>query len=138
MGEYSDMNGLWSGWYAYSMLSQRVPFTAWMDDTTGLLTGTILEPNTFSDMDLDDLQSEIAGTRNGSHVFFSKTYLSGQGAHAFPIAYDGHADAEFLCIRGEWSFSGVFKGHRGPFEMRRASQGISEGILRDVLAPVER
>lgn len=137
MSGNGNMNGLWSGWYAYSALSEPVPFTAWVDDTAGLLTGTILEPNTFSLMDLDDLQAEIAGTRHGNHVDFTKTYNADQGVHPYHILYDGQANAAFDHIVGEWSFAGAVGG-RGPFEMTRSSRSISEGILRDVLAPIER
>lgn len=132
-----DMNGLWSGWYGYSVLGETVPFTAWFDETSGLLTGTILEPNTLSGLDLDDLTSEIAGTRAGADILFAKTYLPDQGVHTRPIAYEGVADGDFLRVRGEWAFADPAYG-RGPFELARTSRGISEGILREVLAPVGR
>ena len=137
MASPENMNGLWSGWYAYARFSQPVTFTAWIDDTSGLLTGTILEPNTFSSQQVDDLQSEVAGTRDGHHIFFSKTYLSGQGAHDRPIAYNGLADSGFELVRGEWSFAGPHWGH-GAFELKRASGSISEGILKEVFATMER
>lgn len=137
MASSKDMNGLWSGWYTYSNLGEPVPFTAWIDDSTGLLTGSILEPNTFSQLDVDDLQAEIAGTRLGQQIFFSKTYGPDQGAHLYPIAYDGRADEAFEIVRGEWSFADPYLG-RGPFELRRSSRSISEGILRDVFAFSER
>lgn len=132
-----DMNGLWSGWYAYSGVSEPVPFTAWFDETAGLLTGSILEPNTFSQVELDDLSADIAGTRSGADIHFVKTYGEGQGVHSHPIAYHGLADGDFQRVRGEWSFPNPGFG-RGPFELARSSRGISEGILREVLAPVGR
>ena len=137
MGGKGDMNGLWSGWYAYSGLSEPVPFTAWVDDTRGTLTGTILEPNTFSPFDLDDLQADMNGARIRSLVMFTKIYRPNQGAHDCPIQYSGTIDLEAEMIRGNWS---IVAHHtvEGRFEMRRASRGISEGILRHVLAPVER
>ncbi|MEL6753492.1 MAG: hypothetical protein AAFO57_05655 [Pseudomonadota bacterium] len=131
------MNGLWSGWYTYSNLGEPVPFTAWIDDSAGLLTGTILEPNTISNLDLDDLQAEIAGTRMGQDVFFSKTYGPDQGAHGLPIAYDGRVDEDFETVRGQWSFADPRNG-KGPFELKRSSKSISEGILREVFAFTDR
>lgn len=137
MSEPADMNGLWSGWYAYSTLSEPVPFTAWIDDSDGTLTGTILEPNTFSSVDLDDLQADIDGLRGGVSVMFSKLYRPHQGAHAYPIKYFGYMDTKTQKVRGKWSISADIRSE-GPFEMQRASRSISEGILREVLAPVER
>ncbi len=137
MATGKDMNGLWSGWYTYSSLGEPVPFTAWIDDSAGLLTGTILEPNTFSNLDIDDLQAELAGTRLGRDVFFSKTYGQGQGAHNLPIAYEGRADEDFETVRGQWSFTDP-RGESGPFELKRSSKSNSEGILREVFAFAER
>lgn len=137
MSEPADMNGLWSGWYSYSALSEPVPFTAWIDDSDGTLTGTILEPNTFSSSDLEDLQADIDGLRGDLSVTFSKLYRPDQGAHAYPISYVGQIDARNQTVRGKWSISADICSE-GPFEMQRASRSISEGILREVLAPVER
>ena len=130
-----DMNGLWSGWYGYAGLAEPVAFTAWFDETAGLLTGSILEPNTISDLDIDDLAADIAGTREGADITFVKTYGTGQGVHSHPISYSGLADGDFRRVRGEWMFPDPSYG-RGPFELARSSRGISEGILREVLAPV--
>ncbi|MEO0816501.1 MAG: hypothetical protein AAFX86_04260 [Pseudomonadota bacterium] len=137
MASVRDMNGLWSGWYTYSTLSEPVPFTAWIDDSAGLLTGSILEPNTFSAMDIDDLQAELAGTRLEQQIHFSKTYAAGQGAHEKPIIYEGRADEDFITVRGQWSFANPRDG-KGPFELSRSSKSISEGILRDVFAFADR
>ncbi|MEM1106575.1 MAG: hypothetical protein AAGH87_09315 [Pseudomonadota bacterium] len=137
MGSKRDMNGLWSGWYTYASLGEPVTFTAWIDDSAGLLTGTILEPNTFSRLEIDDLSAEIAGTRLRQDIFFSKTYSANQGAHGRPIAYEGRADEAFETVRGQWSFTKPSDG-RGPFELTRSSKSISEGILRDVFAFAER
>lgn len=136
MTEFKGMNGLWSGWYGYGLLSARVPFTAWVDETAFLLTGSILEPNTFAKSDLDDLQADIAGTRHGQAVVFTKTYGPRQGAHAYPISYEGSVDHEFKHVAGEWSFVAGITGS-GPFELSRSSRGIGEGILREVLTPID-
>lgn len=136
MSGFRDMNGLWSGWYGYGLLSSRVPFTAWIDETALLLTGTIMEPNTFAKSDLEDLQAEIAGTRQGQSILFSKTYRERQGAHGLPISYEGTVDERFQHVAGEWRFVSGLNGS-GPFELSRSSRGISEGILREVLAPID-
>ncbi|MEO0465173.1 MAG: hypothetical protein AAF216_01415 [Pseudomonadota bacterium] len=135
MASFTDMNGLWSGWFRYSLLTDRVPFTAWIDDTASILTGSILEPNTFSSAEIDDLQALVSGTRVGSAVTFIKTYVPGQAAHEHPISYSGQVTDDFEHVAGTWSFSEAILG-TGPFEMRRTSKGISEGILRDVMASV--
>ena len=135
MSGIGDMNGLWSGWYGYGGLAEPVPFPAWFDETSGLLTGSILEPNTISTLGIEDLTSDIAGTRVGGDITFVKTYVEGQGVHSHPISYTGLADGDFQRVRGEWMFPDPNYG-RGPFELARSSRGISEGILREVLAPV--
>lgn len=132
MAEFIDLNGLWSGWYAYSALSERVAFTAWIDDTSAILTGSIMEPNTFSASNIDDLQADISGTRTGHHVNFVKIYGEGQGAHGYPISYEGETTPDFQRVDGTWSFANPALG-TGLFEMVRASRGVSEGILREVM-----
>lgn len=129
------MNGLWSGWYDYARFGEAVPFTAWLDETAGQLLGTILEPNTFSPLELDDLESEIIGIRSGSAVTFTKTYKPRQGAHRHQILYEGDIDSAMQRVRGEWAFAGGYV-ETGRFELARTSQSISEGVLRKVLAPV--
>ena len=135
MAEFSDLNGLWSGWYAYSALSERVAFTAWIDDTSAILTGSIMEPNTLSAFNIDDLQADISGTRTGRQVNFVKIYGERQGAHGYPISYVGETTPDFQCVDGTWSFANPALG-AGLFEMVRASRGVSEGVLREVMVSV--
>ncbi len=135
MGERQDMNGLWSGWFDYTGFSDPVPFTAWFDDVGGALSGTILEPNSFAEDMLEDLEAEIAGERGGLIVSFEKTYCQGQGAHGLPILYEGEADIDFETVIGKWRFYQGGYGS-GRFRLSRASRAISEGILRRVFATV--
>lgn len=133
MGKRPDMNGLWTGWYDYTGFSDPVPFTAWFDDVDGRLSGTMLEPNTFAEDALEDLEAQISGERGGLVISFDKTYCPDQGAHGLPIRYEGHADSDFEMVVGEWHFELGGYGS-GRFQLSRASRGLSEGILRRVLA----
>lgn len=135
MAGKGDMNGLWSGWYDYAGLSEPVSFTAWFDETRGILSGTILEPNTFGDPSLDDLHADITGAREGYDVAFIKLYRPDQGAHGQDIRYEGVADSDFNRVRGVWSIDAA-ESVAGRFELARSSRSISEAILRRVLAPV--
>ncbi len=135
MGAHRDMNGLWSGWYDYTGFSDPVPFTAWFDEVAGRLSGSILEPNTFAEDGLEDLEALIDGERGGLIVSFEKTYCAGQGAHALPIRYEGHADSDFEIVVGEWGF--ILGGFgSGRFQLTRSSRGVSDAVLRKVLATV--
>lgn len=129
MATYRDLSGIWTGSFKYSIVHMRgVTFTAWIDDTNGVLGGTILEPNTFANSTADELSATLSGTRTGLDVAFSKQYDPGQGTHGFTIRYLGKVNSDFTVMMGRWQISGDF-GASGNFELSRQS-GAFEAIER--------
>jgi len=74
MTQQNDMNGLWSGESAYDMEEAPVVFSVWIDDQAGILRGTIIEPNTFVQNALEELDASLSGVRDGQIVDFVKIY----------------------------------------------------------------
>lgn len=137
MSDAKDMNGLWTGWYSYQAMEHHsVPVTVWFDEASGVLTGTMLEPNTFADPAIEELSAELAGMRAGSEVIFTKRYFSAPGVHDEPIRYQGVVDDAFEYIAGSWRFDDP-RMLPGVFELRRSSKGVSEALRRKAEAPLE-
>ena len=132
MPDFANLNGVWTGWYNYGGLGDSVPFTAWFDDHTGLIRGSTLEPNTISEVDLEDLEGEIQGARDGGTVAFTKTYRPGQGVHNYDIWYEGDVDEDCCRLSGLWRFQNAYMG-RGEFSLKRSSRGLSSKVLRRVM-----
>lgn len=138
MNDHKDMNGIWSGRYEYSGRGEAVKFTAWIDDSSGALSGTMLEPNTFVASHAEDLQAIIDGSRLTLEIEFTKTYEASSGAHDIPIVYSGTVDKAFTLLRGTWAFPDGPMFGRGIFEMSRTSVGIERARLLSLLAAVDR
>lgn len=136
MGKQADMNGLWSGTYSYELVGDPVAFTAWFDDRSGALGGTISEPNTFLPAGPDDLQSTLTGVRDGLIVDFAKTYTQASGAHQTPIQYEGEADAELTLIKGIWRFRNPVN-LSGRFTLSRVSNSLERAIARRRIVSVD-
>lgn len=121
MGKFTDLNGIWTGSYGYPSGAQKaVAFTAWIDDRSGAIAGTILEPNTFADTPAEELSSTINGARSDLEVAFTKIYDQGQGAHGHEIEYTGKSNSDFTWIVGRWRIGGWIDVS-GSFEMSRQS-----------------
>jgi hypothetical protein len=121
----SDLTGLWSGeyWYVGEPMPP-VPFSAHIVDTTGDISGSTLEPNTFAHPGLIELSAEIAGARGELSVRFTKLYHAAPGVHRDPIFYSGTVDPNFTVIDGEWVLHPP--GHiamSGRFVLVRVSRG---------------
>ena len=126
MAAYKDLNGLWTGSYGYvAGTPAAVAFTAWLDDDSGRIAGTILEPNTFAASPAEELSSVINGARSGTEVAFTKIYDPGQGAHGQEILYAGKANSDFTWIVGRWRIGGWIEVS-GPFEMSRQSGALEK------------
>ena len=116
MSERSEANisGLWMGSYSYpSGAGPTTPFLASIEDHDGSLTGSIMEPNTMG-ASSTELQSFIAGARQGFSIDFTKTYDGGSDA-AHAVDYVGRLSADGNVISGMWSLGPM----DGSFEMRR-------------------
>ncbi|MEO1568990.1 MAG: hypothetical protein AAFR94_07170 [Pseudomonadota bacterium] len=124
-----DLNGLWNGWYSYLDLGERVPFTAWLDDDGGSLTGSTMEPNTLSAANVEELEADVTGNRSGASVMFTKRYRPGQGAHSFAICYQGLVESDFCLFSGDWRFENTAFG-QGRFLLERASNGLTRAMVR--------
>ena len=137
MSAYENMNGLWTGWYAYKLvIEERVPITVWFNEAAGVLSGTMLEPNTFANPAIEELSADINGSRAGTAIVFTKLYHPTDGVHQEPITYLGQVEAGFEQIYGEWTFNqqGMISG---TFELLRSSRGVSEAIEKTAKVPVD-
>ena len=138
MAGTQDLNGLWSGQFYYPEILRMEPvsFTAWIDDTNGLLSGSILEPNTFADGGPSMLSASLQGERTGTGVIFTKRYEAGQNAHSENIVYSGTIAEDFKLITGKWAFerpdrmSGLFVLSRSSDEQ---SAKLSEKAQRQLV-----
>lgn len=109
-----NMTGLWHGTFGYpAFQGPTTPFVAQIKDDGGVLSGTIMEPNTIG-ISSDELQAVLAGNRQGDAVDFSKTYDgSSDAAHA--VDYVGRLSDDGSNVTGVWSLSDL----DGTFEMHR-------------------
>lgn len=137
MADAKDMNGLWSGMYEYKTAREPVRFTAWFDDRSGVLGGTISEPNTFVAGGPEELDARIAGVRDGLVVDFIKTYSRSSSAHQSPIQYEGEADSAFTQVRGVWRLGGRDRSD-GRFSLSRVTLGLERALAKPRLAEVKR
>lgn len=129
MKKPADMNGLWSGVYAYNLAKAPVAFTAWFDEKAGMLGGTITEPNTFVADGPDELDAIIDGIRSGLNIDFAKRYRRASNAHQEKIYYEGTANADFTEVKGIWHFKSS-KAVVGKFTLSRISKALERDIER--------
>ena len=129
MAQHVDMNGLWSGSYSYDLIGEPVVFSAWFDDQSGALGGTITEPNTFVPNGPDDLQATIKGGRHGVVIDFIKTYTKLTGTEFAPIFYEGEANQGFTQVNGVWRIKQP-NALPGTFVLKRISHGMEEAASK--------
>ena len=133
MTQQNDMNGLWSGEYAYDMEEAPAVFSVWIDDQAGILRGTITEPNTFVHNALEELDANLNGVRDGQIVDFVKIYSPRCGAHQTPIHYEGTANTDFTIVRGIWHFNDP-NILAGKFTLSRVSKSLEKEVMRRRIA----
>ena len=131
MAQHVDMNGLWTGTYAYDLIDDRVAFTAWFDDQNGTLGGTITEPNTFVSNGPDELDAIIKGSRHGILIDFIKSYSKNSGVHQSAIYYEGESNPDFTRVSGIWRFQ-ARDVMSGTFTLSRISHGMEKAAKRRV------
>jgi hypothetical protein len=107
-----NISGLWMGRYFYAF-GAAVPFLARIEDSSGALSGTIIEPNTMG-RSTDSLEAILSGSRQGSAVDFTKAY-DGASDAAHAVDYVGQVSGDGNSISGVWSLAdadGAFEMHR--------------------------
>lgn len=113
-GDRLNMTGMWEGTYSYpSYEGPTTPFVARIVEDGGVLTGSIMEPNTIG-WSSEELEAVLNGTRQGQAVDFIKTY-DGASDAAHAVDYVGRLSADGSVVTGVWSL----ETFDGMFEMRR-------------------
>jgi hypothetical protein len=114
MSSSNNLSGLWLGSFSYpSGLGPTTPFLASLTDNDGILSGTVVEPNTVG-RSSDQLGAVISGSRAGGSVDFTKMY-DGESDAAHAVDYVGRLSADGTSINGVWSLQDL----DGTFEMHR-------------------
>ncbi|MEL6259255.1 MAG: hypothetical protein AAFQ67_09380, partial [Pseudomonadota bacterium] len=108
-----------------------------LTETGETFSGSTLEPNTFVNAPIEELEAMLEGARTGAALFFLKRYSDASAAHNTPIRYTGEVDEACSRIIGEWTISAQVGRIDGHFEMNRASSGAFEQVLRSVKSPVD-
>lgn len=109
-----DVTGVWQGAF-WGAATVPVSFQVTLDDGQpgGDFTGSMVEPNTFSDADVRFLQATLVGEARNGRVSMLKTY-DGTGGVSHSVTYTGTMVSERR-ITGVW----VVDGARGQFELAR-------------------
>ncbi len=128
------MSGLWSGVYFYGS-GEAVPFSAWIEDLDGALSGTTLEPNTFAPTSAEELEASLSGTRLGTAVEFNKIYAPSTGIVQPPLIYRGQANTDFTEVTGQWKFAG-WSSVSGGFKLSRLKSSKAVVTEKSIPAPV--
>jgi len=124
-----DLSGLWTGFYAYDLTDDAVPFTAWLSEDEGTITGSVLEEDITSPEPDGECTSEIIGERHGLDVRFTKIETAGPDGSLRLLRYQGDTDPECCVISGVWFFDDPSESS-GTFMMTRIS-----GELKALVQP---
>lgn len=112
------MSGMWTGrFYRDQGGSDGVHFSANLTLENGRIAGTVLEPNTFADVQKDDLDATIRGHVHQSHIELLKTY---RDLDQEPVYCEGQISDDGQRIVGKWYFDWPNE-ISGTFEMQRNS-----------------
>ena len=126
---HSTAAGIWSGRYWYLHIQPEngliVPFSAFISETDGMLSGTTLEPNSFVENGMMELSAALSGMREDGIVEFVKVYDSAPDVHDMPIIYEGEMDSDGMRIFGGWTLESDDGAFAGGFELVRASHASS-------------
>lgn len=112
--ERVDVTGVWQGVF-WGAATAPVSFQVTLDDGEpgGDFSGSVVEPNTFSDADVRFLQATIMGNARDGRVSMLKTY-DGTGGVSHSVTYSGTLVSERRIV-GAW----VVGGAQGQFELAR-------------------
>lgn len=105
-----DLTGRWSGIFNYPHTAPPTAFEADIQDAGGAITGTIHEPNLYSNPPGALIAAMIDGRRQGAVLTFSKFYDSSEG-YCDMVVYAGAISADGLEISGQWDIPGTWSGN---------------------------
>jgi len=110
-----SLTGQWSGEFSYPRhIGPTTPFLARIEDRSGRLTGSIIEPDTVSGG--PTIEAILSGSRHESGVDFTKVYgPPWPFGYEEPVDYVGQVSSDGNTISGVWSMLDL----DGTFEMRR-------------------
>lgn len=112
----SGLTGTWSGRYEYPIKKRRgVDFSMKLIFSQGLITGSIIEPNTFGSKASRNLYAHFKGTVTGNQIRWVKKY-DGTGGVDHIVIYEGKLDRAAQTVTGKWKIPGNWSG---AFSLRR-------------------
>ncbi|MBB4097319.1 hypothetical protein [Sphingomonas kyeonggiensis] len=116
MSDPRDMSGVWYGRYASSGGDQDSGFIAVLEESGGVFSGSISEPDGRGGV----RRASVAGRRSSGLVQFVKQYR-GRRNHA--VFYEGGVDDQGTQASGNWK---IDDGTAGGFSMEREKFSIEE------------
>ena len=132
-GDPLNLTGSWDGTYRYPQEELPVtPFLAEISESTGVFSGTIMEPDLYSS---SPAHAALNGHRSGRSVDFTKTYAVRDKGYENPVDYVGELSEDGMSITGVWSLlhlNGTFEIHReaGAEWVRAAEVAVAEPMER--------
>jgi hypothetical protein len=119
-----DVNGIWVGQYKYNESDEngKNMFTFLLHSDGNVVTGKVLENNTFGYQTWHMLSSDFIGEIEGDKIKIFKKY-DGSGLQNHVVVYKGKITGSK--IKGEWNTG----GNNGPFEMVKIESDIFEKKL---------
>lgn len=113
MGDEQSRNltGVWHGLFTYPDGFPEDPgsFVATLLELGPSLSGTTHEEGIHHDGTVGTLFAMIDGEREGTAVYFDKTY-DGTGGWDHLVRYQGALNADWTEIEGRWAVPGVWSG----------------------------
>jgi hypothetical protein len=117
-GDPLDLTGIWYGRYDASGYNETNSFIANIEESGGLVSGTITEPDSTGQAVAR--RAFVSGRRAGPAVEFTKQYDGGVFAHA--VRYWGMVNEDGTEIAGRW----IIVRHGGTFVMSREKFSAEE------------
>ncbi|MFS2111194.1 hypothetical protein ACCC88_16000 [Sphingomonas sp. Sphisp140] len=125
MSDPRDMSGVWYGHYASSSGSEHNGFIAVLEESGGVFSGSISEPDGGGGV----RRASVAGRRSGGLIQFVKQY---RGRSDDAVLYEGGVDDQGLQASGNWTIdlaaAGGFSMAREKFSIEELEAEIEEGI----------
>lgn len=104
-----SLTGVWHGLFTYPYEQEPGSFTATLLEAGPFLTGSTHEDGLHHDGVQGALFALIDGEREGTMVYFDKTY-DGTGGWDHLVRYQGLLSADWTEIEGRWTVPGVWSG----------------------------
>lgn len=125
-----SLNGVWSGRFQHDAGDRDgAVFSAWLTIVDGRVTGSTLEPNTFVQGEIDELEAALSGHVDGEEIVFLKTY---EGLDQEAVYCEGAISDRDSKIVGKWYFNWP-EEISGTFEMHRQ---LARTLTHEVQAPI--